>query len=133
MLLKRSTIKFVRAFWPMRAMDTVLQLAAAFIIGLIHGKHASVSSLRVFEAAFAIDPEVENTSFIQSGHAKRMKCLPCMRQGSIVPLCYPHRRLHAGTNWGLSSVPGNVVMCMVCLCVLSTVAHLRTFSLNRWA
>lgn len=37
-LLKRSTIKFVRAFWPMRAMDTVLQLAAAFIIGLIHGQ-----------------------------------------------------------------------------------------------
>lgn len=43
----------------------------------------------------------------------------------------PLSRQRAGTNWGLSSVPGNVVMCMVCLCVLSTVAHLRTFSLNR--
>ncbi|KAG2499694.1 hypothetical protein HYH03_002629 [Edaphochlamys debaryana] len=71
-LLKRGAVKYVRSFWPMRVVDTVLQLAAAFIIGLVHG-----------------------------------------------------------TGWGLTSVPSNAVMCMVCLGVLSCVTHLRTFSQNR--
>lgn len=33
-----------------------------------------------------------------------------------------------GTNWSLDSVPGNIVMFMTCLGVLSMVTHLRTFS-----
>ncbi|KAG2452836.1 hypothetical protein HYH02_002182 [Chlamydomonas schloesseri] len=72
LLLRRGAIKYVRSFWPMRVVDTILQLAAAFIIGLVHG-----------------------------------------------------------TKWGLTSVPSNAVMCMVCLGVLSCVTHLRTFSQNR--
>ncbi|GIL43799.1 hypothetical protein Vafri_1407, partial [Volvox africanus] len=71
-LLRRACIKYVRSFWPMRVVDTLLQLAAAFIIGLVHG-----------------------------------------------------------TRWSITSVPGNAVMCMVCLGVLSCVTHLRTFSNNR--
>ncbi|GFR49862.1 hypothetical protein Agub_g11964 [Astrephomene gubernaculifera] len=71
-LLRRGGVKYVRSFWPMRVVDALLQLAAAFVIGLVHGTH-----------------------------------------------------------WGLSSVPSNAVMCMVCLGVLSCVTHLRTFSHNR--
>eukprot|EP00198_Chlamydomonas_reinhardtii_P010573 XP_001699910.1 predicted protein [Chlamydomonas reinhardtii] len=37
LLLRRGAIKYVRSFWPMRVVDTILQLAAAFIIGLVHG------------------------------------------------------------------------------------------------
>lgn len=36
-----------------------------------------------------------------------------------------------GTSWGLTNVPTNAVMSMTCLGVLTTVTHLRTFSLNR--
>jgi hypothetical protein len=35
------------------------------------------------------------------------------------------------TSWSLTAVPANVVMAMTCLGVLSTVAHMRTFSQDR--
>ncbi|GFR53045.1 hypothetical protein Agub_g15745, partial [Astrephomene gubernaculifera] len=39
--------------------------------------------------------------------------------------------LNQGTRWGPTSVPGHVIMAMLCLAVLAVVQHLRTFSSNR--
>lgn len=36
-----------------------------------------------------------------------------------------------GSDWTLRQYPGNIVMAMACLGVLSTVTHIRTFSLDR--
>ena len=33
LLLQRGTIKYIRAFWPLRIIDSLLLLVAAFIIG----------------------------------------------------------------------------------------------------
>ena len=33
LLLQRGTIKYLRAFWPLRIIDSLLLLVAAFIIG----------------------------------------------------------------------------------------------------
>lgn len=34
LLLQRGTIKYIRAFWPLRIIDSLLLLVAAFIIGV---------------------------------------------------------------------------------------------------
>ena len=36
-----------------------------------------------------------------------------------------------GSNWGIRDYPGNVVMAMACLGVISTLTHVRTFSLDK--
>ena len=43
------------------------------------------------------------------------------------PALLPARRTQ-GSSWGLNNVPSNFVMANLCLSVLSTVTHLRTFS-----
>ncbi|KAL6748975.1 hypothetical protein V8C86DRAFT_2862363 [Haematococcus lacustris] len=45
LLLRRGVVKYLRCFWPLRVVDTLLLLTAAFIIGTIHGTSWGLSSV----------------------------------------------------------------------------------------
>jgi hypothetical protein len=102
LLLQRGLIKYLRSFWPLKVIDILLLLAAAFIIGRL--------------ACMAT--QCKQTSRIPGlGSTLNFHTHPLPPAGFI----------HS-TKWDLGDVPSNVVMFMTCLGVLSTVTHLRTFS-----
>lgn len=50
----------------------------------------------------------------------------------IIPMCAAVIvGLIHGSNWGMNNFPGNIVMAFACLGVLSTITHIRTFSLDK--